>query len=257
MTEVNALRALKYYNMITYKYMNFEIISEKFISYYSPECPNVFHWNAAFHYDLDLKIDIAEIKKIYDFYNKKNCDGNLLSYSNKYNEFSVFHGSFFYLNKDLKKFDDINENHAPLKLIQIDDMDNFTKQVDHIFRIGEMGRQSLSKILNRASRYYYHRSYFSYYEGNLCGTITIIQCDPDNYFIFNLGVLEEFKNLNLLGRIVEQIYALHKDANIFTIEDYNDVLSKKVLPELGFKNLGDFHLLNVKKLYEFLEKKEL
>jgi hypothetical protein len=153
---------------------------------------------------------------------------------------------------DFNKFEKINKDE--LEMIHTDDMNHFTKKLDMIFNIGELARLSLSKLLSDTNKDFYHRSYSSYDGGKICGTVSIIECDLNNCFIFNLGIHPEVKNSSILEKMIESVCNMHQNKNIFMIEEFSDILSKKILPEIGFKLLGTHHILDITKLYDYFKK---
>lgn len=213
--------------------------------------PKYAFWNTTFHYDTQIEINFNIIKKLYNNYSINNCNGYLFSYSDEFKNFSAFHGSIYCSYKNMKNF--AIKNIEDYEIINVSDLDEFSKHIDNEFKIGEVVRQNLIKLLSDTNKDYHLQSYFGYYKGDLCGAITVIECDFNNAYLFNLSILPKFKNHEASIKIVSLFLEKYMDKNIFTIEDFNDEHKKNIFTKLGFQLLGDHHLIDIKILYEYLQ----
>jgi Acetyltransferase (GNAT) family len=245
------LDAVKNYHNLIYKCIYSKIVNKKFTLFSVPECQNMILWNTIFHFDSFLKISYEEISDFYDFYSIKNCNGYLFSYTDEFKDLSIFNGCYFYFNKS---FSNIKINNIDdFTLIYLNDVEIFTENLDRAFHIGEISYKRLSNLLLDIDKTYFNKSYFAYYKENICGTVTLIQCNQDDYFIFNLSVFPEFQKLGLSKKILQYLVLQNLDKNMYIHTEFNSILSKNILPSLGFEFLGSHHILNITKLYEYIK----
>ncbi len=244
--EIKQSDVVKYYHKFSMKYIPNEIFEDKYIYYYDCECPNMFLWNTFFQFENSSEFNPKNLKKISEKFQKKGTKGYILSCSELYKEFSVYHGCYMYLNNTSPSSDISisNEYH----LVKIDDSFLFTDFINKIFKIGSLEINKLANLLIDTSKNFNTNSYFCIYNDKTIGAITSIEFDKDKIFLFNLGILEEYQNKGISKKLLNLLLNKTKNKEIFLQTNVNNTLSKYTLPNLGFKNVGIHHILDLEKL---------
>lgn len=239
--------AINFYNNIFKNTISNEFLLEKYNCYYEQFLVPI--WNTIFHNNSYYSFE--DIVKLYEFYKQRDCQGYFLSFDDRYLEHSVYNGTFFYLkNSELRNS---GFGTAEFTIKEAECIDEFGKILALIFEIDEKTQEKVQNLLS-ANKTNHNRNYFAFLAGKLCGIATFTINQTSDAYLSNLGILPEFRKKNLAGLFIQQIAKIHPEKNIYSLTAQNGVLTNYTLPNLGFKKLGDIHLINLQKMYETIHR---
>ncbi|WGL60009.1 GNAT family N-acetyltransferase [Pigmentibacter sp. JX0631] len=238
----NILTAVNLYQDIFSDVLTSENVLERFTCYY--QTTPVPLWNTAFHNNTYYSYE--DILKLNTYYKLKNIQGYFLSFDNKYQEFSIYNGSFFYLSKNSFNQDFLIKQKISVK--EIKDCSEYCKYLSVLFEIDLETEKELCAMLSLKDRKYKNKNFCAYIDGVICATITITLNEFDNAYISNLAVFPEFRKKNLASLLIHFLIQEFCDKNIYTLTAKNSVLSQFSLPNLGFQNMGEINLIPLEKM---------
>ena len=154
--------AISFYNKVFFDVIPFEIIDNKYFSYFY-ENADMPIWNTVFHCDDEQRVSLENISKFYDIYKTKKCNGYLMYFDDKFKEFSIYHGMFLGLKK--QNFSSSTHKLDDFEIIETNDTEIFTKYLNLVFKMPEQTRVHVQNLMmNKEKRFL---SYYGLFNTNI------------------------------------------------------------------------------------------
>ncbi|WP_158999743.1 GNAT family N-acetyltransferase [Pigmentibacter ruber] len=243
----NLLNAINFYNDLFSDVITNEIVLERFKCYYQNN--SVPLWNTVFHNNTYYSYE--DILGLFSFYSTKKIKGYFLSFDSKYQEFSIYNGAFFSINKFCASQDFLLNPNFSVR--EIKDSHEFCRHLFALFEIDTETQKDLSIMLSLKDRKFKNKNYCAYFDNTICATITIAVNESENAYLYNLAIFPEFRKKNLASQFIYYLLKEFSDKNIFTLTAANSVLSQFSLPNLGFERLGDINLIPLEKMKQAIQ----
>ncbi len=242
--SVKLIDAICFYNNTFKNIIKNATLFDKYVCYYDENPVTI--WNTVFHHNIYYTFE--EIIKLYEFYKEKKSQGFFLSLDDRYKELSVYDGVFFYLENG-----NLTNNISLISELSVKeclDTMEYIRFLSPLFDIDKQTQKKLFGMLGEKNQQHHNRNYLAYFSGIPCATITITISDSNNAYLSNLAVFPEFQRKNLAKQIMYYVLKKFPEKNVFSLTASNGVLSNYSLPNLGFKKLGEIHLVNLEQMYQ-------
>lgn len=220
------------------RFNTYKRVSDKCTAFASPASQQIPHWNLVYPPDLKHRYTIEELGTAEAFYSASKLHGHVLVAGAAWAARSAETVEYFVTKAGLAaggNAAEIEEFTSPDGA----DLAEFCSIVQTSFGLSDQTTAYFRDKMAVLAEAVASRFLIIEYQGRRCGTASTFRTHLGSDFLFNFGVLPEFRNKNL-GRAMLQHVVRRSGNTVYTYSD-NPIMRDTLLPSAGFRSLETTH----------------
>lgn len=218
-------------------------ISNRLTAFHAPDSNEVAHWDSAYPNSMTTKLTRDELALVKQYYKDHDKSGYILSGLPEHRDKSVDTNSYFALKESIGDRDIDPKSMDKFSAPDLGTLDFFSETIGKCFNLNEETVDFFRKKMVTIKKSVKSHFYVVHYDGNPCGVCSTFRTQNGSDFLFNVGVLPEFRMNGVASQMILFVASQAKTP-LYTYTP-NDSMRDSILPAAGFKFIGDVYTVPV------------
>lgn len=226
------------------RFNSFKKLSRSCTAFASPDSKQVPHWNLVYPPSLKHRYSPDEVRAARSFYSRVGVPGHVLVAGDEWISSSAESVEYFvcgparHRSSNQKQVEEFSSPDGA-------DLGDFCDIVRACFGFSAGTARYFRRKMEILARAVPSRFWIIEYEGRRCGTASVFRTDDDSGFLFNFGVLPQFRNKDLGAAMLRHL--VQRSGKTVYTYSHNPIMREHLLPEAGFRSLGITHAVPIQR----------